>query len=309
LFNVRFCPYCGGELIDKLVEKEKRRRFVCKNCNRICYQNPIPVVVAVLTRPDERVVGLIKRAIPPRKDEWALPGGFVELDESPQEAVLREIKEEIGVCGKLQGLIGVHTDKSELYKKVIVIGYEVIINQSAFCLGDEVKEFKFFPLSSHPPLAFPSHSKILQDFEKTYKNPIPTVDAIVETEEGIILVKRKNPPYGWALPGGFVDYGETLEEAIKREVKEEINLDVDNLYQFHTYSSPERDPRFHTISTVFVIKAKGRLKAGDDAEKVKVFSEDNLPTNIAFDHAKIIKDYFQFKSVKNEQSRGISRNI
>jgi len=295
LSEVKFCLYCGGQLKEKMVKGEERNRLVCMNCNHIHYQNPLPVVAAVLTKPKKRVVGLIKRAIPPQIDKWALVGGFMELDENPQEAILREIREEIGVCGKLQGLVGVYSNNSKIYKKVVVIGYEVAVIQPDFSLGEEVKEFKFFPLSNHPPLAFPSHKKILQDFEKTYRNPIPTVDAIIEKEEGLILIERKNPPYGWALPGGFVDYGETLENAMIREIKEEVNLCVNSLSQFQTYSKPDRDPRFHTISTVFLVKTKGKLKAGDDAKQVKVFSQDNLPTDIVFDHNQIIKDYLQFK--------------
>lgn len=291
--DIKFCTRCGGELIIEKVDE--RNRLICKICRKINYQNPIPVVVAVLTRSGRRTVGLVRRAIPPQIGKWALPGGFIEIDESPEEAILREIKEEIGVKGKVRGLIGVQSDDSELYGKVVVIGYEVILTEDDFFISDEVQEFKFFPLSDHPPLAFPSHTIILQKFEKTYRNPVPTVDAIIEMNEGIVLVRRKNPPYGWALPGGFVDYGETLEEAIVREVKEEINLKIDKLSQFHTYSDPARDPRLHTISTVFVVKATGSLKAGDDAKDVRVFSADKLPDDIAFDHARIIRDYFKSK--------------
>lgn len=125
------------------------------------------------------------------------------------------------------------------------------------------------------------------------KNPLPTVDIIIELDDGIVLIKRKNPPYGWALPGGFVDYGESLETAAIREAKEETGLDVQLIRQFHTYSDPSRDPRFHTISTVFIAKATGVLSAGDDAENAKVFNKLNLPEKIAFDHRNILEDYFQ----------------
>lgn len=128
------------------------------------------------------------------------------------------------------------------------------------------------------------------------RNPIPTVDVIIETPDGgIVLVKRKNPPEGWALPGGFVDYGESLEEAAIREAKEETNLEIELIRQFHTYSSPDRDPRFHTITTVYIARGKGNLKAGDDAKEAMVFTKDNLPDKIAFDHRQILMDYFENK--------------
>lgn len=129
---------------------------------------------------------------------------------------------------------------------------------------------------------------------EVYQNPIPTVDIIIEIESrGIVLIKRKNPPYGWAIPGGFVDYGESLEEAAVREAKEETNLDVKLIKQFHTYSDPKRDPRHHSISTVFIAKAKGLPKAKDDAVEIGIFNEFNLPDEIAFDHLLILKDYFK----------------
>jgi ADP-ribose pyrophosphatase YjhB (NUDIX family) len=129
---------------------------------------------------------------------------------------------------------------------------------------------------------------------EVYQNPIPTVDIIIEIEpKGIVLIKRKNPPYGWAIPGGFVDYGESLEEAALREAKEETNLDVKLTKQFHTYSDPNRDPRHHSISTVYIAKAKGAPKAKDDALEIGIFDDSNLPDEIAFDHRLILKDYFK----------------
>jgi len=124
------------------------------------------------------------------------------------------------------------------------------------------------------------------------KNPVPTVDLIIEYNEGIILIKRKNPPYGWALPGGFVDYGETLESAARREAKEETGLDVELIRQFHAYSDPARDPRHHTVTIVFLAKSTGKPKAGDDAKEIGIFSENTLPDKIAFDHRDILTDYF-----------------
>ena len=123
-----------------------------------------------------------------------------------------------------------------------------------------------------------------------YRNPLPTVDLIIEMGDGIVLIERRNPPPGWALPGGFVDYGESLEEAAVREAREETGLNVTLLRQLHTYSAPNRDPRQHTISTVFIAMAGGTLKAGDDARQARVFRPDRLPP-LAFDHEHIIQDY------------------
>jgi len=129
---------------------------------------------------------------------------------------------------------------------------------------------------------------------EVYQNPIPTVDIIIEIEsKGIVLIKRKNPPHGWALPGGFVDYGESLEEAAVREAKEETDLDVKLTEQFHTYSDPKRDPRHHSISIVYIAKTKGIPQAKDDAIEIGIFNESNLPDEIAFDHRSILKDYFK----------------
>jgi ADP-ribose pyrophosphatase YjhB (NUDIX family) len=125
------------------------------------------------------------------------------------------------------------------------------------------------------------------------RNPFLTVDAIIEIDNGIILIKRKNPPPGWAIPGGFVDYGETIEDAVIREAKEETGLDINLVRQFHTYSAPKRDPRHHTVSTIFIATASGKPVAADDALEVKIFTRDNLPEEIAFDHRKILEDYFE----------------
>lgn len=128
-----------------------------------------------------------------------------------------------------------------------------------------------------------------------HKNPFLTVDIIIEIADGIILIKRKSPPEGWSLPGGFVDYGESLEAAAVREAKEETGLDIKLIRQFHTYSEPDRDPRHHTVSTVYIATASGRPEAGDDAREIGIFKKDSLPEIIAFDHRKILEDYFKGK--------------
>ena len=128
------------------------------------------------------------------------------------------------------------------------------------------------------------------------RNPLVTVDIIIEIDDrGIVLIERKNPPHGWALPGGFVDYGERLEDAAMREAKEETSLDVQLIEQLHTYSDPRRDPRHHTVSTVFIATARGIPRGGDDAKRAQIFTEENLPSPLVFDHAQILSDYFHYK--------------
>ena len=129
----------------------------------------------------------------------------------------------------------------------------------------------------------------------TYRNPTPTVDIIIYKEENILLIKRKNPPYGWALPGGFVDEGETVEQAAVREAKEETDLDVELEELLYVYSDPQRDPRQHTLSVVFTAQADGEPKAADDATDLGYFSLDALPV-LVFDHARIANDFKVFLS-------------
>lgn len=132
---------------------------------------------------------------------------------------------------------------------------------------------------------------------QVYRNPVPTVDIIIEFEGKIVLIERKNPPHGWAIPGGFVDYGESFETAALREAEEETGIRVTELKQFHTYSNPERDARQHTASTVYIAKGDRPPTAADDAARAELFSEDTLP-ELVFDHAKILKDYYNFKKGK-----------
>ena len=131
------------------------------------------------------------------------------------------------------------------------------------------------------------------DKKTEFRNPFPTADIIIEIDgAGIVLIKRKNPPHGWAIPGGFVDYGESVEAAAVREAKEETSLDVELTRLLGVYSDPDRDPRFHTVSTVFVARASGTPIGQDDAAEARVFTRDNLPDDIAFDHRSILDDYF-----------------
>ena len=133
----------------------------------------------------------------------------------------------------------------------------------------------------------------------TYRNPTPTVDIIIELsdkpERPIVLIERRNPPYGWAIPGGFVDYGESVEAAAKREAQEETGLEVTLIEQFYVYSDPNRDPRQHTLSIVFLATAKREPVAADDAKNLEIFEPWRIPTNLCFDHDRILEDYLRYR--------------
>jgi 8-oxo-dGTP diphosphatase len=126
---------------------------------------------------------------------------------------------------------------------------------------------------------------------RTYRNPFPTVDIIIRQGNSVVLIERRNEPIGWALPGGFVDYGESLETAAAREALEETGLTICNLKQLGAYSDPQRDPRHHSISIVFTAEGDGKLEGGDDATSARLFDLDHLPSPLCFDHAGILRDY------------------
>jgi ADP-ribose pyrophosphatase YjhB (NUDIX family) len=128
-----------------------------------------------------------------------------------------------------------------------------------------------------------------------HEGPRPTVDVIIEVDGGIVLVRRRNPPHGWAIPGGFVDAGESAESAARREMQEETSLAVELTELLGVYSDPRRDPRGPTISTVYVGRAAGTPRADDDAAEIGVFDEGRLPGPLVFDHAHILADYFRFR--------------
>lgn len=128
------------------------------------------------------------------------------------------------------------------------------------------------------------------------KTPLCTVDCIIELGgERIVLIRRAHPPVGWALPGGFVDVGEALHQAAVREAREETGLEVTLSEQFFTYSDPRRDPRRHTVSTVYIGAADGEPKGGDDASEARAFALDSLPADLCFDHDTILKDYLVYR--------------
>ena len=134
----------------------------------------------------------------------------------------------------------------------------------------------------------------------SYRNPAPTVDIIIELinqpNRPIVLIERKNEPFGWAIPGGFVDYGESIETAAIREAEEEVSLKVKLVEQFYVYSDPERDPRQHTLAIAFVATAKGKPVAADDAKSLGVFNQWDMPQNLCFDHDQIMADYWRYRN-------------
>lgn len=165
---------------------------------------------------------------------------------------------------------------------------EPTLKEIIFCLYDK-EAFDIFNKGVISYLEYITH--------KLQNGPFITVDCIIELPEGIVLIERSNPPFGYAIPGGFVDYNESLEDAVRREMKEETGLELEGLKQFHTYSEPGRDPRFHTICTVFTAKGKGKPQAGDDAQNLKVVKPAEIKKlKLAFDHANILQDYLQSKS-------------
>jgi 8-oxo-dGTP diphosphatase len=131
-----------------------------------------------------------------------------------------------------------------------------------------------------------------------FKNPTPTVDVLIELDGRpgtLVFIERRNDPKGFALPGGFVDEGEWIADAAIREAKEETELDVEIVELFHVYSDPARDARKHTVSTVFIGRARGTPKGGDDAARCLVCTPDELPARLVFDHALIVADYQEYK--------------
>ena len=133
-----------------------------------------------------------------------------------------------------------------------------------------------------------------------YRNPAPTVDIIIELidkpNRPIVLIERRNEPFGWAIPGGFVDYGESIETSAIREAQEEVSLEVELVEQFYVYSDPTRDPRQHTLAIAFIATAKGEPVAADDAKNLGIFHQWDLPTNLCFDHDRIMLDYWNYRN-------------
>lgn len=172
--------------------------------------------------------------------------------------------------------------------------------------------FVFIGTLSLTTLLYPEPSQEITKsniISKPYKPPILTTAAIIEVYGqdnsflGIVLIERGKAPWGKALPGGKVEYGETVEEAIRREMMEEVNLELFDLKQFHVYSDPKRDFRHHSVEVTHIAKAYKLPQAGDDAAEAFVIKLEDIPwDSLAFDHAKILMDYLELKKANKEVS-------
>lgn len=269
---------------------------------------------------DGKYTVLVKRAKEPFKDMWAIPGGRQEVGESLEEAVVREVREETGVKIELMTKnipykVMVNGDQS-LLEQVWTYNsgtdprggnttvYAVKLKPDAVSLkaGKDIEEARVFRGNEIPELAF-DHNQFLMDYFKKLKrfnNPLPTTDVIIEYNGGIVMIERKNPPFGLAIPGGFAEYGLSYEQNAVKEAKEETGLEVTLKNPGHpfVYSAADRDPRGHMTSCTYVAVGSGKLVAGDDAKGAHIFSPPELLKEIenghvVFDHPKILMDYLR----------------
>ncbi len=158
--KIKYCPICSI-LLEKR-NMEERLRLVCPKCEWVNYENPIPAVVMFLKNQNNEIL-LIKRNVEPEKGKWALPSGFIEVDETTEDAAIRELKEETNIKGGIKKLIGVYIEHPAIYKSVLVIGYEVEFISGSLLAGSDCSGAKFFSSDELPPIPFSSHRKIIKD--------------------------------------------------------------------------------------------------------------------------------------------------
>jgi O-acetyl-ADP-ribose deacetylase (regulator of RNase III)/ADP-ribose pyrophosphatase YjhB (NUDIX family) len=261
-------------------------------------KGPIEIGEAVFTKagslPAKYVIHAATMGMPACRQAGIFQTDEVKIRQSCKNAL--RIAEELKIKSIAFPALGCGTGGFPLLASAKIMSQEVFrhikedgsqLKEIIFCLYDK-EAFEIFNKGIISYLEYIIY--------KLQNGPFSTVDAIIEVPGGIVLIQRSNPPFGFALPGGFVDYNESLEDAVRREMKEETDLDLEDLRQFHTYSQPGRDPRFHTICTVFLAKGKGKPKAGDDAAGLKVVKlADIEKMKFAFDHKKILQDYTKYK--------------
>ena len=163
----RFCAYCGEQLIEKPFQ-ERNHRY-CQTCDRIHYENPFPAVAALVPNQNGQLL-LVKRAVEPAKGQWCLPGGFIEIDESIEEAVLRELREETGVEGEIGQLVDFFSQRSPLHGALLIFGYRVTLLGGELQAGDDAEEARFFDINDLPPIAFLSHQRLIEKAFGTFRN-------------------------------------------------------------------------------------------------------------------------------------------
>lgn len=173
---------------------------------------------------------------------------------------------------------------------------------------------KFLPIFSLLLMAFCTLCPVVvsgdEPVKAPHKPPILTTTAIIEVFDqdqfqGIVLIERGKAPFGKAIPGGKVEYGETVENAVRREMMEEVNLELQDLKQFHVYSDPTRDFRHHSVEVTHLAKANKAPTAGDDAAKAFVVKLEDIPwKELAFDHAQILQDYLDYRNGNHTSAMG-----
>ena len=162
----KYCPYCGARL-ERFIDHEGRKRLRCNRCGAVIYENPIPASALMIPSPDDpHKILLVKRAVEPCKGEYSLSGGFMEIDETPEECAIREMLEETGLQGKIKRLLGIDSQPSPQYKMVLLFGYEMEIIGGELTPSDDAQYADFFPLDNHPKIAFEAHQRFVDIYEK-----------------------------------------------------------------------------------------------------------------------------------------------
>ncbi len=159
MYKFSFCPVCGKSLYNTKIEN--KLRLFCKNCKWVDYKNPKPVTISVARNTEDKIL-LVKRNSRPGINKWSLPGGFVDLAETPEKACLRELKEETGLNASIKKLIGVYVQKTQVYGSILIIAYDVAVKNENIQINDELKDAKFFDKSKVPHIPFPLHVKLIK---------------------------------------------------------------------------------------------------------------------------------------------------